>query len=190
MYLGSWKIDDYLTFVCNTHKASDGAATDADAVPTYRVYEDETGTAILTGSMAKLDDANTVGFYGERIQLTAASGHEKGKSYSIYISATVSSVTGTMSHTYQIEAEVDANTVSATNVSANMIQAGGSTIQQSGGYLRVKDDEGNTLANESKQDTIDGTVNAIKSKTDALPSDPADDSEVKDTIKAHTAQMG
>jgi len=37
-------------------------------------------------------------------------------------------------------------------------------------YLRVKDDEGNTLANESKQDTIDGIVDAIKSKTDALPS--------------------
>jgi len=57
-------------------------------------------------------------------------------------------------------------------------------------YLRVKDDEGNTLANESKQDTIDGTVNAIKAKTDALPSDPADDSEVKDTIRAHTALVG
>ena len=57
-------------------------------------------------------------------------------------------------------------------------------------YLKVKDDEGNALANESKQDTIDGIVNAIKSKTDALPSDPADDSEVKDTIRAHTALVG
>lgn len=38
-----------------------------------------------------------------------------------------------------------------------------------GDYLKVKDDEGNTLANESKQDTIDGIVDAIKTKTDALP---------------------
>ena len=105
MYLGSWKIDDNLTFTCNTHTASSGAATDADAVPSYRVYEDETGTPILTGSMAKLDDANTTGFYSEQIALSAANGFEKGKSYTIYISAAVSSTTGTMSHSFQIESK-------------------------------------------------------------------------------------
>lgn len=112
MYIGSWKIDDLVTFACNTHTPSTGAATDADAVPSYRVYEDETGTAILTGNMAKLDDANTVGFYSEQITLSAANGFEKGKSYSIYISATVGGVVGTMSHQLQVEAEVDANVVS------------------------------------------------------------------------------
>lgn len=111
-YLGSWKIDDYLYFYCNTHDPDTGVATDADAVPTYRVYENEAGTAIVTGSMAKLDDANTVGFYSEEMQLTAASGFEKGKQYVVYISATVDSDTGTMHHTFQIEAEVDVNTAS------------------------------------------------------------------------------
>lgn len=109
-YLGSWKIDDALTFPVNTHDASSGAATDADAVPAYRVYEDETATAILTGNMAKLDDTNTTGFYTEQITLSAANGFEKGKCYTIYISAAVDSVTGTKSHTFQIEAEVDSNT--------------------------------------------------------------------------------
>jgi hypothetical protein len=111
-YYGSWKIDDNLTFAVNTHLASSGAATDADAVPAYRVYEDETTVPILTGDMALLDSANTVGFYSEQIALTAANGFEKGKSYTIYISAAVSSVTGTISHNFQIEAEVDANIVS------------------------------------------------------------------------------
>lgn len=124
-YLGSWKIDDYLTFPANTHNASTGAAADADAVPAYRIYEDETATPIVTGNMALLDSSNTAGFYSEQVQLTAASGFEKGKSYTIYISAAVSSVTGTMSHTFQIEAEVDANTVSATNVSSNVVQISG-----------------------------------------------------------------
>jgi hypothetical protein len=95
MYLGAWQIDDYLTFPCNSHAAATGAATDGDGVPTYRIYEDETGTAILTGSMAKLDDANTTGFYSERIQLTAANGFEVGKTYTIYYTVTVSSVVGT-----------------------------------------------------------------------------------------------
>jgi len=112
MYLGSWKIDDTLTFTCNTHTPSTGAVTDADAVPTYRVYEDETGTPILTGSTAKLDDAGTTGYYSEQITLSAANGLEKGKTYTIRMSATVGGVTGTMSHAFQMEAEVDANIVS------------------------------------------------------------------------------
>lgn len=45
MYLGSWKVDDLLTFPAMTHRFDTGALTDADAVPAYRVYEDETGTA-------------------------------------------------------------------------------------------------------------------------------------------------
>lgn len=112
MYLGSWKIDDLLTFPANTHRFDTGAGTDADAVPDYRVYEDETSTPILTGSMALLDSANTAGFYTERITLSAANGFEKGKCYTIYIAATVNAITATMSHTFQIEAEVDANIVS------------------------------------------------------------------------------
>lgn len=103
MYLGTWQLDDLLTFPVNTHSSSTGAAADADAVPSYRVYEDETGTAILTGSMAKLDDANTVGFYSEQITLSAANGFEVGKSYTIYVSAIVGGVTGTLSRTFQVE---------------------------------------------------------------------------------------
>jgi hypothetical protein len=111
-YYGSWKIDDLLTFSANTHRFDTGAATDADSAASYRVYEDETSTPLLTGSMALLDSANTAGFYTEQITLSAANGFEKGKSYTIYVSATVNSVTGTMSHNFQMEAEVDANIVS------------------------------------------------------------------------------
>ena len=97
------QIDDLLTFVCNTHRVDTGVATDADSVPSYRVYEDETTTPIPTGSMALLDSANTAGLYSEQITLSAANGFELGKSYTIYISATVNGVTGTMSHTLGIE---------------------------------------------------------------------------------------
>lgn len=115
-YYGSWKIDDLLTFCANTTRFDTGAATDADAAPAYRVYEDETGTPILTGTMALLDSANTAGFYSEQITLSAANGFEKGKCYSIYISAAVNSVTGATHHNFQIEAEVDANRINWANV--------------------------------------------------------------------------
>ena len=153
-YLGSWKIDDYLTFSCNTHDPDTGVATDAASVPTYRIYEDETTSAILSGSTAKIDDGNTTGFYTERVQLTAANGLEKGKSYTIYIAATVDSDAGTMSHNFQIEAEVDSNIVSASNVSANIEQVGGDAITDNNdGRLEVNieeidDDENAALAME------------------------------------------
>lgn len=112
MYIGSWKIDDLLTFYANTTRFDTGAATDSDSVPSYHVYEDETATPLLTGTMALLNGNNTIGFYSEQITLSAANGFEKGKQYAIYKQATVNSVIGAIHDTFQIEAEVDANTVS------------------------------------------------------------------------------
>lgn len=149
MHLGTWEVDDLLTFPANTHTAATGAATDADSVPSYRVYEDETGTAILTGSMAKLDDANTTGFYSEQLTLSAANGFEVGKCYTIYVSATVASVVGTMSHTFKVEA------APATAAALTIID-----------------------------DFLDTEVAAIKAKTDLIPSDPADASDVAALIAA------
>lgn len=88
------KIGDNLVFTVMTHDPDTGVLTDADAVPTYRLYEDETATPILTGSMAKLDDANTTGFYSELIACTSGNGFEAGKSYNIYVIATVDSDQG------------------------------------------------------------------------------------------------
>src|SRR5512139_1170862 len=100
-YLGAYAIDDYLTFAVNTHN-NKGQARDADSVPTYRLYEDETATPLLTGNMALLDGSNTVGFYSEQIQLTAANGFELDKIYTIYVTATVQGVQGTISHLFQV----------------------------------------------------------------------------------------
>ncbi len=97
------QVGDNLVFSITTHDPDTGVLTDADSVPTYRVYEDETATAILTGSMAKLDDANTTGFYTEQIACTAANGFEVGKSYTVYITATVDSDTGGMSYAFVVE---------------------------------------------------------------------------------------
>lgn len=103
-FLGRWEIDDLLTFTVNTQVFSTGVATDADSAPAYRIYEDETTTPILTGTMALLDGANTAGFYSEQITLSAANGFEVGKCYNIYISATVSGVVGATSRNFQVEA--------------------------------------------------------------------------------------
>jgi hypothetical protein len=106
MYVGSWKLGANLTFYCNTHDPSTGAATDADSVPSYRVYEDETTSPLLTGTMALIDGSNTAGFYSEQITVSTGNGFEQGKSYAVYISATVGGVTATLHRYFQIGADV------------------------------------------------------------------------------------
>jgi len=97
-------IDDVLTFYCNIHDPQTGGVNDADSAPTYRVYEEETGTPILTGSMALLDDSNTTGFYSEKITLSAANGFEENKNYCIRKSATVNGVTGVSLESFRVVA--------------------------------------------------------------------------------------
>jgi len=192
MNLGKWEIDDFLTFVANTHHPETGQATDADSVPTYRIYEDETGTPILTGSMALLDSANTAGFYSERIQLTAANGFEVGKSYSIYVSATVGTIVGTMSHFFQMGVEGATAAALQTvddNVDAILVDTG-TTLPAEHALLATQAsvdvidgivdailvDTGTTLPGEhallataANLATVDTVVDAIKVVTDALP---------------------
>jgi len=183
MYLGSWKIDDTLTFTCNTHTPATSAAVDADAVPGYRIYEDETTTPILTGSMAKLDDANTTGFYSEQITLSAANGLEKGKSYNIRITGVVDGVTGVKIDTFQIEAEVDANVVSDKTGFSLAADQSGVTI---GTVTTNTDMRGTDSANttvpdaagtaatlhgitDGKVDAVQSDATAIKAVTDVIP---------------------
>ena len=173
MYLGSWKIDDFLTFPANTHTASTGAATDADAVPAYRVYEDESGTPVLTGSMALLDGTNTTGFYSERIQLTVASGFEAGKTYTIYISAAVATITGTISHSFQIQAEVALH--------ADWLNGGRLDLLIDA--IKVSTDD---WLDAGRLDVI---LDAINAKTVNLPADPADQSLIIAATNAITAML-
>ncbi len=57
-------------------------------------------------------------------------------------------------------------------------QVGGTAVPETDGKLHVLDDAGDTVANESKQDTMDTVVDAVKAKTDNLPVDPADASVI------------
>jgi hypothetical protein len=121
MYLGSWAIDDILTFSVNTHSFSTGVATNADSVPTYRVYEDNTQTPLLTGSMSAFDPGNAVGQYVAQITLSAANGFEVGKTYTIRIAATVGGVTGACVRTFQVGAKVNTTLVAGTTQTARDI---------------------------------------------------------------------
>ena len=95
-------LGDNLVFSITTHDPDTGVLTDATGVPAYRVYEEETATPITNDNMAKLDDANTTGFYTELLACTTANGYEVGKSYTIYIAATVDTDEGGIAFAFTV----------------------------------------------------------------------------------------
>ena len=116
------EIGNKLTFTITTHDPDTGVLTNADAAPTYRVYEDETAIPILTGTMTTLDAANTTGFYSEQITCSAANGFEANKSYNIYIEATVDSDTGGISYGFRAKSALTpAEAAAASSTSAGRI---------------------------------------------------------------------
>jgi len=90
-----------LTFTLQSFDTS-GSPVDTDSLPTYSIYEDETATAIATGTMAKLDDSGTTGFYSEQIAVTSANGFEIWKSYTIRYSAAISGTSVSSVDTFNV----------------------------------------------------------------------------------------
>lgn len=101
-YLGFKALNEYLTFYSNTKSPTTGNESDATGAPTYRIYEEDTDTPILTGNTAKIDDAGTTGFYGKKIQILAASGFESGKCYGVRTTGTVGGVTDSKVDTFTV----------------------------------------------------------------------------------------
>ena len=116
-------LEDNLTFSITCHDPDTGILTDADAAPAYRIYEDETETAILTGTMAKIDDVNTTGFYTELIACTTANGFEDGKTYSVYIEAIVDGDTGGISYDFTAYSQLGNATAGAITWSYTLTDA-------------------------------------------------------------------
>ena len=145
-------LGESFTFSCATHNPSTGAVTDADSVPAYRIYENETATPILTGSMAKLDDANTTGLYTEQIDCTAANGFEDGKTYTISMTAAVGGVTGGGLHTLLVETPVWS--VATRTLTSNSTAPGTGLTAQTWEVMR-----GDTLSRTFSTIVADSSIN-------------------------------
>lgn len=96
-------IPDNIVFSITTHDPSTAALTDATGDPIYRIYEDLTAVPILAGTMSKLDDPGTTGFYATLIACTVLNGFELGKNYTVYIEAVVNGVTGGISYGFNVK---------------------------------------------------------------------------------------
>jgi len=70
-------------------------------MPTNIEVKDDIIYVSVTGECS-LDDANTTGFYTELIAVTSGNGFESGKTYTIYIEATVDSDTGGICFAFKV----------------------------------------------------------------------------------------
>jgi len=172
MHLGQFVIDQVIVFAVNTHDpdpAGNGDAIDADSAPTYRVYEQETGTPILTGSMAKLDDANTLGFYSKALTLSAANGLEVDKCYTIRVLAVVGTVEQVKLFTFNIVADV-AGDIPAIKAKTDGLPSDPADASVVAGLI---------AALEAKVDAIDTIVDSITAR---LPAALGADGNMKATL--------
>ncbi len=103
-YLGSHAIDDYLTVMETLHDSSGDGVAATGAVDIW-VYEDDTDVQIVDLTMDAFD--SITGLYEQKFQLTAATGFEAGKTYTVLIQATADGASGIITHTFQILASVN-----------------------------------------------------------------------------------
>jgi hypothetical protein len=86
-------LDEVIYFDVITSTPSTGAAVDADATPTFSVYEEATDTDIgVGGNLTKR--TSLTGNYRGSFTASAANGFEVGKWYAVIVSATVGAVAG------------------------------------------------------------------------------------------------
>lgn len=166
-YLGSWKIDAYLTFTCTTHKFSTGAAFAATGNVNFRVYEDDTDTEIETDTAMTAFDGVT-GLYLYKIQLDTATGYEAGKHYTILIQATVDGVSAICTHNFQVLAAVDIESLKGSTLSES---TGGNIATNFGAFY----DNGDSVTTASDIDDIRATL------TDTATTIPATITDIKGT---------
>ena len=128
-------LEQNLTFTIQA-KDSDGAPVDADSLPTYEIYEGEASTGI-TGTMALLDDAGTVGFYSEKIALTTALGYERFKTYTIRVFTAISSVVVAVPFSFLMYGETD----TVTGASGDFL----TTVARFKAYMGITSSDDDTL---------------------------------------------
>lgn len=178
-----YKIDQYFECHFSTQRFDTGAATDADALPTYRVYEENNDTVLDSGNCSKVDDAGTTGYYKARAQATVALGYEVGKVYHVRVAATVNSVAGAgvVGRFSIIPAKVwDSLSGGTDNLEIDTIQIAGAAVSTSTAQLGVNTVSlsNDAITAASLQDgAIDaatfaaGAITAAAVATDAIDAD-------------------
>ena len=95
-------LGENVVFSITTHDADTGRLADAASPAAYRVYDEDDESAIDTGTMPLFDSSNTTGFYLKKIECSTGNGFAVGKTYTVYIEATVDGDTGGVCYAFRV----------------------------------------------------------------------------------------
>ncbi len=85
------KLADQITLDFTVHLPTTGAVSDADALPTVEIWEDDTDTTLAGGTVTKR--VGKTGNYRVAVAATAANGFEVGKSYNVVVTVIAGTIT-------------------------------------------------------------------------------------------------
>lgn len=215
-HLGDFRINDYVTFGVQLHRFSSGAVYAPTGNVTYTFYEDNSTSGAPTGgNLAQLN--SKTGLYSARVQLTTAAGFEAGKDYFIHVEATVDGVAAAELFMFRVVGvptvdvvQIGGDAQSATDLkdfaddgydpSTNKVQGvvltdtvttyTGNTPQTGDAYAKVDTEIATIISDIATLATyVDTEVAAIKAKTDNLPADPADASDIAASLATITGYI-
>ena len=199
-------LDEVVHFDAITSHPTTGAVTDADATPTWSIFEEDTDTAILSAQDFTKRTALT-GNYRGSATLSTANGFEVGKWYHVIGSATVNAIAGkavvmrfrvVSAESIVGQPKVDLAALGGTGQSATDLKDFAddgydpATNKVQGVVLvdTLTTYTGNTLQTGDLFPLVSTEIADIKAKTDALPSDPADQSLIVAATDAIMSRLG
>ncbi len=170
--MNDFSLGKTIDFKFNTHQA-DGTPITLAGSPAVSVYEDNSTTEITAGITLTVGFDSRTGLHNVRIVASGANGYEVGKSYAAVITAgTVDSVSvvGRVIKEFTIERSAAIDEIGAAGAGLTALATQTSV---------------NTLAGY-----VDTEVAAIKAKTDNLPTDPADASDIAASFSTVNSTLG
>lgn len=160
-----YTLGDTVNFMFTTRRFSTGAPYTLAGTPAVSVYEDNSTTQITSGVTLTTDFDSVTGLNHVAVVATSGNGFEAGKDYHLVITT---------------------GTVDSVSVVGEVV--GRFTLERSAAAVDLDNATDGLSALKALIDTIDDfldtEVAAIKAKTDNLPSDPADASDIATAFAA------
>ena len=101
-YLGTWALSSTMTIYVQTISPDTGSATNADSLPSYRVYANLTSTPLTSGVFSLIDGANINGFYAAQFVLSTTHGFSASGTYCVRKAAAISTILGATLDVFRI----------------------------------------------------------------------------------------
>lgn len=152
-YLGEYRIGDTLPVPATTHQFSSGGVY-APTSLTYSIYEEVSTSHLLENvDMVPASPFDSItGFYLKAVTLSAVTGFDENKTYTVVIKATVDGVNCIDYHTFRIVP--DTNTLLVEGTRKKIIPGGGGNLYD----IEVYDEAGSTLLGTLKVTDVNGVL--------------------------------